>query len=526
VTRIEAQTWPEWLTAPRRLGALVIVLLVFRAWFAWALPMTGDEAYFTWWGWQPDWGFYDHPPMIGWWLAGLLRVSDAPWWLRLPSILLPLALCIAVAWTLPRLIPGLDEARRNAIALLVMLAPINVWNVLITTDTPLVYFSVFSALAWLRAAQERAEDGYGWYLLSGVLLAGAVLSKYFVAFLGFAYLIDVARRRSRKAWAGLAIAYAACLPALALMAWWNAANCWSNYMFNFVNRHGSAHFSLQTPLLYILSLVYALSPPTIWYALRRPASADFRHDVMARGTLMSMATLAGVPLVLFALLSGPKTIGLHWLLSFIPLAMLWFGLRASSEVLVPVLKWAIGIAAAHMIAFAVIAALPLDVWKKTKFFSSAVLTVDHRGFAAAIAADRADQDKRWVLAMDGYSNAVTLGYNLRQHVAVFGVASSHARHDDIQTDWRALDDRNILILRKTAPEPEEYTPFFARTQIETFEVRGATFWRIRGEGFKYEIYRDRILAEVRKRYYALPQWLPQCGCYFCDRYFPGQTCRR
>ena len=31
--------------------------------------MTADEAYFIWWGWLPDWGFYDHPPMIGWWLA-------------------------------------------------------------------------------------------------------------------------------------------------------------------------------------------------------------------------------------------------------------------------------------------------------------------------------------------------------------------------------------------------------------------------------------------------------------------------
>ena len=33
--------------------------------------------------------------------------------------------------------------------------------------------------------------------------------------------------------------------------------------------------------------------------------------------------------------------------------------------------------------------------------------------------------------------------------------------------------------------------------------------------------RDEVLARVLQRYYALPRWLPQTACYFCDRYFPG-----
>ena len=60
------------------------------------LPFTGDEASFTWWGRNPDWGFYDHPPMVGWWLAALLAVSDAEWWLRLPMTLQPAVLSLAV----------------------------------------------------------------------------------------------------------------------------------------------------------------------------------------------------------------------------------------------------------------------------------------------------------------------------------------------------------------------------------------------------------------------------------------------
>ena len=84
----------------RLFAALLVVTLIFRFWLAAVLPITGDEAYFIWWGWKPDWGFYDHPPMIGWWLAALLTFNDAEWWLRLPVILQPGLLALAVYWAL------------------------------------------------------------------------------------------------------------------------------------------------------------------------------------------------------------------------------------------------------------------------------------------------------------------------------------------------------------------------------------------------------------------------------------------
>ena len=52
-------------------------------------------------------GYYDHPPMIGWWLAALLQLSDVEWWLRLPVILQPALLALATYWALPRLTVGI-----------------------------------------------------------------------------------------------------------------------------------------------------------------------------------------------------------------------------------------------------------------------------------------------------------------------------------------------------------------------------------------------------------------------------------
>ena len=538
----------------RLFAALLVLALVFRFWLAAAFPITGDEAYFIWWGWKPDWGFYDHPPMIGWWLAALLHLDDAEWWLRLPVILQPALLALAVYWALPRLIAGtgsasgreasslppsmgaksllgrpgerLDgEERRLWTALLVLLAPVNVWNVFITTDTPLIYFSVLSGLAWLRAVR---DDAPRWYLAAGLLLAAAVLSKYFAAILGFVYLVDVSRRRSAGAWTGLAIVYACTLPALALMAWWNSGHCWPNYMFNFVNRHEDAGWSIKTPLLYAATLLYVLGPPVLWLTWRqikdrRAASADSRDAmVSAPSVTAALGTLAWLPFLMFAALSLVKQVGLHWLLSFVPFALIWLALRLSPASLRRLGLFCAGFATLHVAGILVVSRLPLETWQNTRLYDGIVLSFEHQALARELRPYGSD----WTLAMDGYSNAVTLGYNLRRYVMVFGEASSHARHDDLVTDFRTLAGRNFLILRKSEPNLDDYRRYFRQVGADSFEVRGARFWRVKGEGFDYPAYRDGVLAAVRRKYYALPAWLPQSACYLCDRYFPGEACLR
>ena len=486
--------------------------LLFRFWLAAAMPITGDEAYFIWWGKIPDWGYYDHPPMIGWWLAALLKLSGSAWWLRLPALLLPSALALATA----RALRSLGPARAWGAASLVLLAPVNVWNVFITTDTPLIYFSFFSALAFLRAAR---DDDRRWYTLAGVLLAGAALSKYFAALLGFAYLLHALIRPSRRKWTGLLLCYAAVLPALALMGWWNAGHCWPNYMFNFVNRHGDAGWSLKTPLLYALTLLYVLTPPAIWLLVKRRAALV---ELWAQAEGRALLLVAWVPLLLFAGLSLVKQIGLHWVLSFLPLVLMLLTRLVEPATQRRLVNFFIGFAALHVVAILAIAQFPLEAWQRTRLYDGIVLTFESQQLLEHLKPYEQD----YVFASDGYSNAVTLSYNAHRYFLVFGEASSHARHDDILTDFRTLDGKNILILRKSAPEPGQYAAYFRDVDTRSFNVRGVNFYLVLGRGFDYVAYRDGVLAKVREKYYAIPAWLPQNGCYFCDRYFPGTVCRK
>ncbi|HQR04770.1 MAG: glycosyltransferase family 39 protein [Proteobacteria bacterium] len=502
-----ASLWKDGVFPRRLFFWLLPFLLVFRFWLAAALPITADEAYFIWWGKIPDWGFYDHPPMVGWWLAAQLLLGEGEAWLRLTSVLQPMLLSLAVAWFLPRIEPGIAEGRRWTAALLVLLSPAFVWNVLITTDTPLIYFSVLSGLCWLRA---RRDEDLRWYFAAGVFLAGAVLSKYFVAFLGFAYLVDVLLRPHRRAWRGLLLTYLCCVPGLALMAWWNAGHCWANYMFNFVNRNSDAHFSWQTPLVYAGTLLYLLTPPVVWGLMRRMPGPAQR----------SWGLLAYVPLALFAVLSLEKTVGLHWVLSFLPFALVLLALGADTVFLRRVTFFLLGFAVLHVALIVGGSFTRLSAWHSLKWYDSAVLAFDARKIARRLEPYAAD----YAFASNGYADAVTLGYNAGRYFLVFGEGSSHARHDDILTDFRALDGRNILILRKSAPAPGEYEPYFRELESKTFVLDGVTFHQIMGRGFRFDRYRDTVLATVRDRYYRIPAWLPRRACYFCERYWPEEKC--
>ena len=164
--------------------------------------------------------------------------------------------------------------------------------------------------------------------------------------------------------------------------------------------------------------------------------------------------------------------------------------------------------------------LPLDTWKSTRFYDGIVYHVRMPEILRELKPYEAEFD----FATDGYSMSAVASFHARRHVVVFGPASSHARHDDILTDFRRLDGRNVLVLRKTPPEDSEYRPYFRSVEYKEFTLSGATFHVVLGRGFDFAAYREKILKPLQQRYYAIPWYLPQGHCYFCERYLGAPTC--
>jgi hypothetical protein len=491
-------------------GTLALTL-AFKFWLARVLPMTGDEAYFIYWGVYPDAGFYDHPPMVGWVLALLLQLSRTEWVLRLPVIVLPALMALAM---LRYLRPdGEDKAHLAALAFL--LVPANVWNVLITTDTPLVLFSFASALCFAAALRRESQVLYA---ASGALLGLAFLSKYFAVLMGFAYLAFVLLQPAgRRSWRGLGTLVACALPFAAFNAWWNYEHCWANLMFNVYNRHDDAGWSLKTPLLYALSVLYMLCPVAL-YQLWRGRAALGAKLAEPRARFFMLAWVA--PLAVFALLSPVKQIGLHWLLSFVPFFFITAALMLSAAQLKKSLLYLGAFSLIHAAAIVGASLLPIEIWKNNRLYDGIVFHVKIGELLQRLE----PYAEKYEFSADGYSPAVTASYASGRYFFVFGTASSHGRHDDIVTDFSRLAGKNILVLRKNPPNPADYAPYFASVEFRRLELHGVAFYLVLGQAFDYQKYRGQVLRPLRDRYYRIPSYLPTGHCYFCERYFPDEPC--
>ena len=476
--------------------------LILSAWF----PITGDEAYFTLWGLYPDYGYYDHPPMLGWWLAAQMQVSDALWWLRLPSVLVT----TAIGWVIYQLFRRQDEQIAAWVASLYLLAPINLLTFVIANDIPLLFWAFLSVLAFYRA---QNTDDLRWYLLSGVLLGLAFLSKFFAGVLGIAYAVYVLAfvRRGLRPWLGIALVFVGTMPAIAINLWWNYQNCWNNYLFNLFNRTRDGGFSLTNLGLYALILVYAVTPPILAY-LFQSRSALKKVLYEKRGVFIALFIIG---MGLFLLVAVRQPFGVHWLLAFYPLLFMGLPavltrlqLRTSFAFMVP-------FSALHVLLIFALVFLPISVFKAWPEQYQFIVFGKHTGEVMKVLQQFGSG---YVYATDNYTLSATAAYYTRRPVIVFGNGSQHGRQDDLLTDFRKLDGRNILLVRFGTGSQEQIRRYFDSVELKTIEVRGAQFYVTLGKNFNYPAYKRQALDQIRRSYYDIPDFLPVGSCYMFDRY--------
>jgi 4-amino-4-deoxy-L-arabinose transferase-like glycosyltransferase len=516
----------------------LVAMLLFRLWLAWWLPMTGDEAYFIIWGRAPGIGFYDHPPMVGWILAALLKVSQSALWLRLPAVLLPAFIALGMLALIGALARNNPDGSRIAYAgaLAWLLAPPQVINVLVTTDTPLILFSALAmALFVLAVRSGRAA----WYAAAGVALGLAFLSKYFAVLVGFAFIVFAVvatAARDGKApdvWRGLALTVLAALPFGLINLWWNYGHCWTNVLFNVYTRNADAGFEWRRPLAYAASVVYLSSPILLWQLARNPK--ELRRAAAQREWRL-LAVLAFAPLAAFALIAPFRDVGLHWLLGFMPALFACGALALGADRLLTSVKFLAALASVHIVALMAVAALPIETFKGLRQYNSLVQTAKGQELLAALKA----YEGKYMFAANSFSRAARLSYEAaladfvtdplaleawrRHYVFVLGSISHHGRHDDILTDARALSGRDVLDVRNEPVDVSRVQRWFRTVQVKSIQLRGTTFYLMFGHGFDYDAYRDTFLTEARDRFYRVPAFLARGQCYYCERYFGTQTC--
>ena len=308
----------RWLSLPEHphaLAALIAAFMLLRLVLAATVPLLPQEAYYWQWSLEPDWSYFDHPPLVAWSIAASTALFGQT------SFGVKAA---AVAWSLgwnllwARLV--LDMFASRALAFWSLLA-LNLTIVYEahgsgpTPDTPLIFGWVGVVWAvWRASVTGRAR----WWLAAGGFAGLALLAKYSAVLLLPVVLLYLVFSPAQRHWLRHPGPYVAVLIAALMFApvlWWNAQHDWASFAFQGSRRVGqmaafrprNALVLLGTQLFMVTPYLLALALVALWRGARDGLRGNLDDDM--RLLLFSGA----VPVVVFGAISLRSVVKPNWL---------------------------------------------------------------------------------------------------------------------------------------------------------------------------------------------------------------------
>ncbi len=237
---------------------LLAGLMCLRLIAAGCAGLVPDETYYWLWAQHPAFGYYDHPPMVAWWIAAIPGLPDiSALFLRLPFVLSFAVLSWLVYDTGKTLFS--ETVARRALLWLNACLLLSIGSVVATPDPPSVL--MWACGLWALAKLQATGKGY-WWLVFGLFAGLGIEAKYTNFFLGLGVLAwFVLDRPARKwlltpwPWLGGIVAVAAMAPNLI----WNAQHGWITFAKQFGRIEG-AHVTAQYLLEFVFSQPLLLNP--------------------------------------------------------------------------------------------------------------------------------------------------------------------------------------------------------------------------------------------------------------------------
>jgi len=241
---------PDDLRTVRATVLTVLALVALRLVAAAFTPLTFDEAYYWMWSQHLAGGYYDHPPMVAVVIRlGTLIAGDSQFGVRVASILLALPMSFAI-WRATAILFGGVRVAASATILLNITLMAAVGTLIVTPDSPLLVASSFVLLALAKVLQ----TGRGpWWLVVGLAVGLALLSKYSALFFGPAILIWLLGVAELRRWLKSPWPYLGGLVALAVFSpviLWNV----DHHYVSFLKQFGRARIEQFTPA-YLAELI-------------------------------------------------------------------------------------------------------------------------------------------------------------------------------------------------------------------------------------------------------------------------------
>ncbi len=278
---------------------LLIALTAIRLSIAAGTGLVFDEAYYRLWGLFPAWGYFDHAPMVAWWVAlGQGIVGDTALGTRLLG---PLSALIGslLLWRTTFLLFDRSVATLCVLVFNAMLLP-SVGSIVMTPDVPSVFFWGLTlwALAELRASQNAK-----WWLLIGVLIGRDLLSKYSGVFLGLGILLWMLIDKTQRHWFSHPLPYLGALLAILFFSpvlYWNAAHDYVSFAKQLSRTRGE---SFEPHYLFdLIGAQWLLMTPIIGAIALYSFSRNLQSLIPSRSGSTTLVIATSLPFAVYLLL--------------------------------------------------------------------------------------------------------------------------------------------------------------------------------------------------------------------------------
>lgn len=209
-------------------------VLIFRLFAAGLIHLTEDEAYYRIWSLSPAFGYFDHPPMIAWWIwLGRHIAGDNALGVRLIPVLAS-AVSTLIVFDLARLVGAGERTAARAGVWFNATLLVGAGAMLAIPDAPASLF--WQLTLWTVLKGLKGEKAWAWWIAAGATAGLACISKYSGLFLAPGVLLVLAftergRAQLKTPWPWCAAIIAVAIFSLNL--WWNAEHHWLSFVKQF-----------------------------------------------------------------------------------------------------------------------------------------------------------------------------------------------------------------------------------------------------------------------------------------------------
>lgn len=244
-------------------------ITVIKLFFAYFLPVVGDETYYWFWGQHLQLSYFDHPAGVAVLtnIANLLPISNIGLSIRWPFVIISSLTLFITYKTFPE---GSSKKLISLFLLFTFLNPLlGLGSILATPDVLFLFFWSLSFYFFTRALNKKKSH---YYALLGVSLGLGFCSKYHIVIFPIAAFITILLTGQLKniKWPFLSLTFATGLLFSAPVIVWNFQNDFQSFQFQLKHGFESKSYVPSWILFYILGQILIFSPLFFIQLFKKP----------------------------------------------------------------------------------------------------------------------------------------------------------------------------------------------------------------------------------------------------------------